>query len=156
VGDVLREGVVLAAFERGQVDDRREPVERAELLPGETDGDHARLGRLRDERESVRPRAAHGSYIAERDVIPPALRAKRPAMLRAELGLVGAHARAAAGRRSERVEVGAFAAFFAGEPDGPAYAIPARPAADKEQLAADLAALSQAFHERGLWVRVEL
>src|SRR5215468_7398732 len=78
-------------------------------------------------------------------------------MLRAELELVEAHARAVAGLRSERVEVGAFDAFFAAaDPQGPAYAIPARPAADKEQLAADLAALAQAFHERGRAVRVEL
>lgn len=78
-------------------------------------------------------------------------------MLRAELDLVEAHARAVAGLRSDRLEVGAFDAFFAsGDAEGPAYAIPARPAADKEALAADLAALAQAFHARGRPVRVEL
>src|SRR5262249_45281677 len=80
--------------------------------------------------------------------------------LRAELELVETHARAVAGLRSERVEVGAFDAFFATSdpvgPEGPAYAIPARPAADKGQLAADLATLAQAFHARGVPVSVEL
>jgi len=78
-------------------------------------------------------------------------------MLRAELELVEAHARAVAGLRSERVEVGAFDAFFAAaDDDGPAYAIPARPAADEEQLGADLAELHQLFHARNLPLRVEL
>ena len=78
------------------------------------------------------------------------------AMLRAELERVEAHARAVAGLRSERIEAGAFDAFFPREDEAPAYAIPARLAEDKVALANDLAALADAFHARGLPLRVEL
>src|SRR5215468_3022361 len=76
-------------------------------------------------------------------------------MLKAELERVEAHARAVASLRCERVEVGPFDLFVAGEGE-PSYAVPARPTGDQDAVRRDIAALADAFAARGLPVRVEL
>lgn len=75
--------------------------------------------------------------------------------MREVLEHVEAHARAVSALHAEEIAVGTFSAFFAHSEDGPAYATPARPNRDQEQIRADLADLGRLFAARGRSLRVE-